>query len=36
MLQEYRDEIMRLINDITDERELYLIMIYAQCANGKA
>lgn len=34
MVQEYREEITRLINDITDERELYLIMIYTRCAAG--
>lgn len=34
MVQEYREEITRLINNITDERELYLIMIYTWCAAG--
>lgn len=34
MGQEYREEITRLINDIEDERELYLIMIYTRCAAG--
>lgn len=30
MIEEYRNEITRLINEIEDERELYLIMICAR------
>lgn len=32
MEQEYRDEIIRLVNEIADERELYLILLYTRCA----
>ena len=34
MKEEYRDEITRLVNEITDERELYLILLYTRCAAG--
>lgn len=34
MEQEYRDEIIRLVNEITDERELYLVLLYTRCAAG--
>ena len=30
MIEEYRKEITRLVNETTDERELYLIMICAR------
>ena len=36
MIEEYRNEITRLINEIEDERELYLIMLYVRCAAGTA
>ncbi len=35
MIEEYRNEITRIINGITEERELYLIMLYARCAAGE-
>lgn len=34
MEQEYRNEIIRLVNEIDDERELYLILLYTRCAAG--
>lgn len=34
MGQEYRDEIIRIVNEITDERELYLVLLYVRCAAG--
>jgi hypothetical protein len=34
MGQEYREEIIRLVNRITDERELYLVLLYTRCAAG--
>lgn len=36
MKEEYRDEIKQIIDGITDERELYLILLYARCAAGYA
>ena len=36
MKEEYRDEIKRIIDGITDERELYLILLYTRCAAGGA
>lgn len=30
MLDEYRNEITRVINEITDEQALYLIMLWAR------
>lgn len=35
MIEEYRNEIIRLVNGIEDERELYLMMLYARCAAGE-
>lgn len=36
MRQEYRDEIIRLVNEINDERDLYLIWLYVRCTAEDA